>query len=142
MILVDANLLVYAKVRSFPQHTAAHTWLLSALAGPARVGLPWESLLAFARLTTNPRIFERPLSSTVAWDQVEAWLATPSVWVPVASERHAAVLNRLMRATAATAKTVPDAHLAALAIDHALELATTDHGFGRFPGLKWRDPLR
>ena len=77
MILVDANLLVYARVEDFPQHRAAHAWLDQQLNGRTGVGLPWQSLLAFVRLTSNPRIFARPLSLGEAWTQVEEWLDRP-----------------------------------------------------------------
>ena len=74
MILVDANLLVYAQIKSAPEHDRAKQWLDEQLNGPAPVGLPWASLLSFVRLTTNPRIFERPQSIAEAWAQVAAVL--------------------------------------------------------------------
>ncbi len=78
MILVDANLLVYAHVGSFPQHDTAREWLDGRLSGRAPVGLPWPSLLAFVRIVSNPRIFDRPTSVLAAWQQVESWLAPES----------------------------------------------------------------
>jgi uncharacterized protein len=141
MILVDANLLVYSHVASLEQHEPARAWLDHQLAGPARVGLPWESLLAFARLVSNPRVFARPLAVDAAWRQIEEWLAAPGAWVPVATERHAEVLAPLLRARGLRANHVPDAHLAALAIEHGLLLCSTDGDFGRFPDLRWENPL-
>jgi len=96
VILVDANLLVYAHVASLPQHAGAHAWLDEQLNGSARVGLPWPSLLGFVRLVSNPRIFERAQSVAVAWRQVEDWLACDNVWIPEPTERHAAMLGRLL----------------------------------------------
>jgi len=93
------------------------------------------------RIVTNPRVFERPLTSADAWSQVRAWLAIPTVWVPLPTERHADVLGQLLAQTGATANLVPDAHLAALAMEHALELASTDADFGRFAGLRWVNPI-
>lgn len=142
MILVDANLLVYAKVSDFPQHPAARAWLEAALNGTGRVGLAWPSVLAFLRITTNPRVFARPLSSTEAWSQVEAWLAVPVVWTPAPTARHAVLLGRMLRETKATGNLVPDAHIAALAVEHGLTLCSTDGDFARFPDLRWLDPLR
>ena len=81
MILVDANLLLYAKVRDFPQHELAKAWLDERLNDVTGVGLPWQSLLAFVRLASNPRIFQRPLPASEAWVQVEEWLACRNVWV-------------------------------------------------------------
>jgi toxin-antitoxin system PIN domain toxin len=141
MILVDANLLLYAAMEDAPRHAAARTWLEARMNGVARVGLPWESLLAFCRLTTNPRVFGRPLDIDTAWRQVRAWLDVPVAWIPTPTERHADALGRLLAATNATANLVPDAHLAALAIEHGLTLCTTDGDFARFPGLRWENPL-
>lgn len=141
MILVDANLLVYATTTSLSQHEAARTWLDERLNGTAPVGLPWPSLLAFIRLVSNPRIFERPRPILDAWRQVEAWLDCSPAWIPQATERHREVLRRLLEASAQRSTLVTDAHLAALAIEHGLILCSTDGDFARFPGLRWENPL-
>ena len=142
MILIDANLLVYAHVASFPQHSKARVWLDSRINAAAPVGLPWPSLLAFARIVSNPRIFDRPTTVSAAWRQVESWLATESVWVPLPTERHQQFLGPLIASAEGRANLVPDAHLAALAIEHGLVLCSTDGDFARFEGLEWQDPLR
>lgn len=141
MTLVDANLLIYAHVRDFPQHEAARAWLDGRLSGGSRVGLPWESLLGFVRLVTNPRVFPRPEPAADAWAQVESWLGAPPAWTPTATDRHGQVLAPLMTVVTRSAL-VPDAQLAALAIEHGLELASTDGDFARFPGLRWINPLQ
>jgi toxin-antitoxin system PIN domain toxin len=141
VILVDANLLVYAYVSSLPQNKAASAWLDERLNGAAPVGLPWPSLLAFVRLVSNPRIFERPKPVAAAWNQVEDWLACPPVWVPQPTERHREILGPLLKTQGGRANLVPDAHLAALAIEHGLTLCSTDGHFARFPGLRWENPL-
>lgn len=141
MILVDANLLVYAHVSSSAAHARSRAWLDGRLNGSAPVGLPWESLLAFLRLVTNPRVFARPERTEDAWRQVEAWLSCPTVWTPQPTERHGAVLGGLLAATGAHANLVPDAHLAALAIEHGLVLCSSDGDFARFSGLRWENPL-
>jgi toxin-antitoxin system PIN domain toxin len=141
VILVDANVLVYAHVRSFPQHERARTWLDGALTGPSRVGLPWPSLLGFLRLVTNPRVFQRPESMEDAWGQVSGWLDAEVVWVPQPTERHRDVFASLLGLPGMQANLVPDAHLAALAIEHGLTLYSTDGDFARFPTLRWQDPL-
>lgn len=141
MILVDANLLLYAKLSSYPEHSQAHTWLDDRLNGPDRVGLPWESLLAFLRLATNTRLFPRPLSTAAAWAQIRAWLALESTWVPIATHEHEAVLDRLLTPGGITPKLVMDAHLAALALEHGLTLCSCDGDFGRFRELRWHNPL-
>jgi hypothetical protein len=105
------------------------------------VGLPWPSLLGFVRLVTNPRVFERPEEVGAAWRQVESWLDCPSVWVPLPTERHREILGPLIARTTGRANLVPDAHLAALAIEHGLLLCSTDGDFARFPDLRWENPL-
>jgi toxin-antitoxin system PIN domain toxin len=142
VILVDANLLVYAHVSSFREHEGAREWLDAKLAGPAPVGMPWESLLAFTRLVSNPRVFARPLTVAEAWKQATSWLSCPATWIPQPAERHGDVLGQLLRTPGLRASHVPDAHLAALAIEHGLVLCSTDGDFARFQGLRWEDPLR
>ena len=98
-------------------------------------------MLAFLRLVANPRVFERPASSRAAWQQVEEWLDCETAWIPAPTERHRRVLGQLLAATSVRANLVPDAHLAALAIEHGLVLASTEGDFARFPGLRFENPL-
>lgn len=142
MILVDANLLIYAHVTSFRQHLAAREWLDAQISGGGPVGMPWESLLAFLRIVTNPRVFARPESTSDAWRQVQAWLSRASVWVPGPTDRHRDVLAALLGASGIHANLVPDAHLAALAQEHGLLLCSSDGDFARFAGLRWLNPLQ
>ncbi|MGH3664672.1 MAG: TA system VapC family ribonuclease toxin [Egibacteraceae bacterium] len=142
MIAIDANLLVYAHVTSYEQHEATREWLEEQLSILPRVGLPWPSLLAFVRLVTNPRLFSEPEPITDAWAQVESWLDAGSAWTPVPTPQHRQVLGSCVAHTTLRANDVPDAHLAALAIEHGLKLATSDSGFGRFERLEWFNPLR
>jgi toxin-antitoxin system PIN domain toxin len=141
VILLDANLLIYAHVRSFPQHAEARSWLDAQLNGSGPVGLPWPSLLAFLRIITNPRAFERPEPMADAWRQVDAWLAADVVWIPQPTQRHCDVLGTLLTTGGVHANLVPHAHLAALAIEHGLLLCSTDGDFGRFADLRWHNPI-
>jgi uncharacterized protein len=141
VILVDANILVYSHVGSFSQHIAARNWLDQQLNGSTRVGLPWVSLLAFLRLVTNPRVFERPEPMADAWRQARAWLARDTAWTPQPTERHADLLDELLALPGVHANLVPDAHLAALALEHGLTLCSTDGDFARFSALRWLNPL-
>ena len=141
MILVDANVLVYAHVESLAQHERARAWLDQQLNGTALVGLPWPSLLTFLRLVTNPRVFEHAELISDAWSQVLAWLGCETSWVPQPGERHAELLGRYLAMPGVHANLVPDAHLAALAMEHGLVLCSTDGDFARFPGLRWLNPL-
>lgn len=142
MILLDSNLLIYACVDTFPQHKFAKTWLDETLTDSPRIGLPWPTLLSFVRIISNPRIFERPTTIEKAWRITQEWLELPNTWIPEPTERHAEVLGKLLRSTAHRANLVPDAHLAAIAIEQGLELLSTDGDFARFPGLQWRNPLQ
>jgi toxin-antitoxin system PIN domain toxin len=141
VILVDANILLYASNAEADQHARCRGWLDDKLGGAAPVGLPWTTLLAFLRIATNPRAFRRPLSMESAWNQVSNWLAVETVWTPVPTERHSYALGELLATPGVYANLVPDAHLAALAIEHGLTLCSTDGDFARFPGLTWFNPL-
>ena len=142
MILVDANLLVYAANRAAPEHEAAREWLDDRLNGSARVGLPWPSLLAFARIVSNPAILRRAVTPADAWRQAREWLACEAAWIPLPGARHVEVLGGLLEQRSVSSRMVPDAHLAALAIEHGALLCTTDRDFARFPGLRWENPLQ
>jgi toxin-antitoxin system PIN domain toxin len=139
--LVDANILIYAHVGSFGQHEVAREWLDRQLSEVPRVGLPWASLLAFLRIVTNPRLFDRPEPMAAAWDQARAWLACETVWVPDPTARHAELLGALLAVPGVQGGLVPDAHLAALALEHGLILCSADGDFARFPGLRWMNPI-
>lgn len=141
-MLIDTNVLVYAHVADLPEHEHARAWLDRHLNGPAPVGLPWPSLVAFLRLVTNPRVFRRPEPMVEAWRQVNAWIAQPPAWIPQPTERHGEVLGKLVEQEGIRGNLVPDAHLAALAIEHGLTLCSTDGDFARFRGLKWLNPMR
>ena len=141
MILIDANLLLYAANHAAPEHERARDWLDERLNGMAPVGLPWPSLLAFVRLASNPMVVRDPVSPREAWGQVEDWLACGSVWTPLPGEAHRELVAGFLKARWMTSRLVPDAHLAALAIEHGLTLQSTDGDFARFPRLKWENPL-
>jgi len=141
LILIDVNLLVYASIDDFPQHRTARDWLHRQLGGMPRVGLPWPCLLGFLRVVTNRRVFVRALSTGEAWSQVVDWLGCEVVWIPQPTERHPGILGQLLALPGIRAELVPDAHLAALAIEHGLTLCSTDGDFARFPGLRWENPL-
>jgi uncharacterized protein len=141
VIRVDANLLIYSHVRGLSVHERARHWFDSRLNGSMPVGLPWPSILSFLRITTNPRVFERPVTIADAWKQINGWLECSTVWVPQLTEHHAEILGGLLVDSNIKTNLVPDAHLAALAIEHGLTLCSTDGDFARFSGLKWENPI-
>jgi toxin-antitoxin system PIN domain toxin len=139
--LVDANLLLYASNSQAPEHARAVAWLEERLNGSSRVGLPWESLTAFVRLATNPRVIARPLTGIAAWRFVEDWLAVPVTWTPFPTEQHAQVVGGLITKYGLTGKLISDGHIAALAIEHGLDVCSTDTDFARFTEVRWVNPL-
>lgn len=140
-MLLDANLLLYAVDRGSPQFERAGSWLEGVLNGSRRVGLPWQTIGAFVRIVTHPRVADKPLDAERAWGYVRAWLDADPVWIPPATERTAAILGELVVGTPATGNLVTDAQLAALAIEHGLDLCSADTDFARFNGLRWHNPL-
>lgn len=142
MILIDANLLVYAHDSRSPHHAAARMWLESTLSGTEAVAIPLVALLAFVRIVTNPRLYPAPLSQDIAINLVIGWLAQPNVGVATPTERHWQIFREVAAGGQARGPLLMDAHIAALAIEHGARLATTDRDFTRFPGLKVEDPLR
>ncbi|MEJ7825602.1 MAG: TA system VapC family ribonuclease toxin [Solirubrobacteraceae bacterium] len=139
-MLVDANVLLYARDATSPFHERARAWLAEQLNGPVRVGLPWPALVAFVRISTHPRAYDRPLSPSQAWEQVESWLNAPASWIPAPTHAHADVLGRLIRRYDLRGNILSDAHLAALAIEHGLTMCSADTDFARFAELRWVDP--
>ncbi len=141
MILVDANLLLYAYDAGSPQHAAARRWWEECLSAPEPVRLAWVTVVAFVRIGTHPRVFTEPLSVAEACGHVSTWLERPMVDIAHPTARHWAILDRLLRQAMAAGNLVTDAHLAALAIEHGAILQSTDRDFARFESLSWRNPL-
>lgn len=142
MFLVDANILVYSADEGSEHHAAARDWLDGQTAGVARsVGLPWPSLLAFLRLVTNPRMYSPPAAAADAWERIEDWLSRPAVWIPAPGPRHQQLLGGIVHECRPTGNLVPDAHLAALAVEHGLTVVTTDTDFARFRGVATLNPV-
>jgi uncharacterized protein len=141
VILIDANILVYAVNKDAPRHARAKSWLEKAISGTETIGIPWTVLLAFLRLTTRPGLFRDPLRIGTAFDLIDFWLEQTSVSIIHPGPRHGAIMRELLEPLGAGGNLTSDAHLAALALEHRAELCSTDRDFERFPGLKWRNPL-
>ncbi len=141
MRLCDANILIYAFDTSSPHHKRCKMWLDGHLNGMQKIGFPWPSLLAFVRIVTNPRIYEFPASIPEAWNQVEAWLGNETAFIPQPSRNHSGFMKKILQATQLKSNDLPDAHLAALAIEHGLILCSTDSDFSRYKDIKWENPL-
>lgn len=141
MILVDANILLYAEDQTSPRHAVARSWWDALLSKSSPVCLCWTVLGAFIRISTNPRVFEHPLSLEQAVARVQSWLDQPCVRLINPTERHWTVFRKLLLEGQAVANLVTDAHLAALSVEHGCELISTDSDFSRFHGLRWSNPL-
>jgi uncharacterized protein len=139
--LPDVNLLLYAFDATAPRHDRARRWLEEELSGTETVAFTWVVLLAFVRLSTNPRVFEKPFPASDAFDIVDGWLAQPCTTIVDPTDRHLALLQDLLEPLGTAGNLTTDAHLAALAIEHGAELCSSDADFARFPGLRWTDPL-
>lgn len=141
MILVDANLLLYAYHPQAEQHDRSRAWLEAALTGHELVRFAWLTLWAFLRIATNPRIFERPLSVPEAEAVISSWLAQPASGIVVPGERHWDILREMLKDGQTRGPLVMDAVLAAIAVEHGATVCTTDRDFARFPAVKWINPI-
>lgn len=124
-----------------PRQHAAASWLKELFAGNDTIGLPWTTLWAFIRLSTNPRVWPTPMPVAVAFRHVREWLAQPGVVIIHPGPRHAELLERVVNEGRATGALVSDAVLAALAIENGATLASTDRDFSRFTQLRWINPI-
>lgn len=142
MILVDVNLLIDATMSAARDHDQAHAWLQDQLSATAKVGLPWSSITGFVRVAGQPRAWEHPLAVGAALTVVRSWLSRPCAWIPAPGPRHLELLGALLEPQPSV-RLVTDAHLAAIAIEHGLELCSRDRDFARWAdaGLRSRDPL-
>jgi len=141
VILVDANLLIYAVNADSPHHKASRQWLEGALSGSEECGFAWIVLLAFLRITTRPGILQYPLKPLSAIEYVDSWLQQPCARTVAPGPTHWSILRLILSTTGTAGNLSSDAHLAALAIEHGAILYSTDNDFRRFPGLKHENPL-
>ncbi len=141
MIVPDVNVLIYAADSTSVHHEAARTWWEDALSADLPVGIPWVVATGFLRIVTHGRIMSDPYAPLEAMDIVDGWLARPAVVSIGPGRNHAAVLRGFLDAAQHGGNAVPDAHIAAIVVEHDATLWSTDRGFARFPGLRWKDPV-
>ena len=121
------------------QHRAAAEWRRPITVAPRRLrGRTWG---AFLRIATHARAFERPLSPATAWERVTDWLSAPVAWIPLPGHEHARIVGALVTTYDVRGNLVPDAFLAAMAIEHGLTLYSADTDFARFRELRWHNPI-
>jgi toxin-antitoxin system PIN domain toxin len=141
VVIVDANVLLYAVDNTARHHETARSWLDTALDGAEAVGFAWAALLAFVRIGTNPSILAAPMSVDEATGQVETWLSAPAAVTVDPTARHIHALRGLLREAGTGGNLTTDAHLAALAIEHGADVVSYDRDFGRFAGVRHRVPM-
>lgn len=141
MILVDANLLLYAEDSLSVHHKIVRPWWDEQLSGEEPVCLCWPVLSAFIRISTNPRLHLRPLTLEDAIIRIQSWIEQPCVRILNTSTEHWRIFREMLRSGNATANLVSDARLAAFAVEHNCRLYSTDRDFARFPKLKWVNPV-
>lgn len=141
MIVPDVNLLLYAHIAAFPEHDRARRWWEGLMNGSREVGIAAPALFGFVRLASNPRVLDRPMAVDVALASVEEWLARAHVHFVQPGPRHLEISFGLLRHAGAAAQLTTDAQLAALAIERQGEVHSNDTDFGRFPQLRWVNPI-
>ena len=142
MKLLDANVLLYAYDARSAQHEACREWLTEVLNDDEPVGLPWQTLLAFVRIATNPRAVQTPIPVSQACAIVDTWLERPQVVIVEPGDRYWDILREQLAQAKVTGPLVTDASLAALALEQGATLCSTDRDFLRFPALKQFDPTQ
>jgi toxin-antitoxin system PIN domain toxin len=140
-MLIDASVLLYAADSASPFHERVAGWLEAVLNGPRRVGFAWPCITAFLRIVTHPRALDRPLTAEQAWTYVKEWLTCDNAWIPQPTASHAAVLGGLITSAGLGGNLISDAHLAALAIEHGLQVCSADTDFARFSQVRWVNVL-
>lgn len=141
MVLPDVNVLVYAHREDSPHHAGCRKWVEAVVNGSESYGLSELVLSGFVRVVTHPKVFTQPSPLTDALEFTEQLRGRPNC-VPVApGRRHWEIFRQLCAEASAKGNLVPDAYLAAMAIEAGCEWVTTDRDFSRFKGLRWRHPL-
>ena len=140
-MVLDANVLLYAYDVNSEKHTKARVWVEQVLSDGTPIGLPWQTVSAFIRVVTNPRLPGKRFTPEEAAQIVDQWLGQPNVRLLAPGDQHWVTFRQMMIDGQARGPLVSDAQLAALAIEYGGILQTTDRDFARFPGLRWSNPL-
>ena len=142
MIVPDLNLLLYAYRQQDPNHDVARNWWQGLVDGTEEVGIPWAVATGFVRLITHPSSPTGPIPVPIAIEHVSQWFQCPHILPTNPREQHLNHLLRILEATGVGGNLVTDAHIAALALEYDAEVHSNDSDFGRFPGVRWHNPLQ
>jgi uncharacterized protein len=141
VIVLDANILLYAYDADSDKHAKARAWVEEVFSGASPVGLPWQTLLAFMRIVTNPRLTGKRFTTVEVADLVDQWVKQPNVRLLGPGDNHWSFLRQMIVDGQVRGPLITDAQLAALTIEYGGILHTTDRDFSRFPGLRWKNPI-
>ena len=141
MIIPDVNLLVYAYNSDAPHHQQAKAWWEHGMRNRQPIAIPWVVALGFLRITTSRAVLPKPIAMETGLGHVRSWLDQPAVRILQPGPRHLELLSSFQEAGVLTAALMTDAHIAALAIENQATVQSNDSDFGRFPGLRWTNPL-
>ena len=142
MIVPDINLLLYAHDAGSSRHSAASRWWDGLLNGAESVGIPWTVAVGFVRLMSNPRAVTLSLSAPAAVACVSDWFSHPHIAPLNPGGGHLIHFRRILADSGGGANLVPDAHIAALAMEYEAVVHTHNSDFNRFPGVRWHNPLQ
>ncbi len=141
MLLFDVNVLIRSADRHYAEQAAYERWLTDVLASDEPYGVADVVLSGFLRIVTNPKISKQPMDLASALEFVSSLRSQPNCVTVNPGPRHWEIFVDLCRKVAARGNLIPDAYLAALAIESGCEWITTDRDYARFPALRWRHPL-
>ena len=141
MIVLDANILLYAYDSDSHQHAKARAWVEEVFSGPSPVGVPWQTVSAFLRIVTNAKLIGKRFTAAEAIEIVNQWIDQPNVRLLGPGDHHWDLLRQMIADGQARGPLVTDAQLAAVTVEYGGVLHTTDRDFGRFPGLRWKNPI-
>lgn len=141
MICPDVNVLLYAFRRDSHEHVRYAQWLQGAMTGREPVGVSELVLSGVVRLATNHRVYRQPSTTAEVLEFCDAIRTAPAAIALRPGPRHWQIFAELCRAASCTANDVPDAYHAAMALENDASWITSDRGYARFPGLRWRTPL-
>jgi toxin-antitoxin system PIN domain toxin len=138
---MDANILLYAYDADSEKHDKARAWVEEVFSSASPVGLPWQTVSAFLRIVTNPKLTGNRFTTAEAIEIVQQWIEQPNLRLLGPGENHWDILRQMIADGQARGPMITDAQLAALTLEYGGVLHTTDRDFSRFPGLRWKNPL-